>query len=131
MVRCAAIGTSNSIMEGCFLWHLMKQPDVSLISAGLLGASPSAIGPFFALSDEFFQNCDYCLIDLCVIDLTVVDLKSADLVHILQWAEWIASATHIPASGCAWGIPLGPLCPFLVTESPRKGGSVEVCERKL
>src|ERR1700722_16643711 len=90
MVRCAAIGTSNSIMQDSFVWHVSHSPGVSLASrGGLLGASPSAIGPYFATSDEFFKDCDYCLIDLCVIDLTVVDGKTADLPSILQWVEWI------------------------------------------
>jgi hypothetical protein len=120
MVRCAAIGTSNSIMKDCFTWHLFNNPannsGMSVTSAGLLGASPSAIGPYFISSDAFFQNCDYCLIDLCVIDLTVVNGKSADLLSIMQWVEWIGHMAR--RNGCQPVFVLIPVIEYATHPHP-------------
>jgi len=116
MVRCAAIGTSNSVMKGCFAWHLFNCPGISLKSSGLLGASPSAIGPYFISSDDFFKDCDYCLIDLCVIDLTVVDLKAADLVGIAQWVDWIGHMAR--KNGCQPIFILIPVMEYAVHPHP-------------
>jgi hypothetical protein len=117
MVRCATIGTSNSIMKDCFVWHLSHSPDVSLsLRGGLLGASPSAIGPYFAASDDFFKDCDYCLIDLCVIDLTVVNGKTADLLSILQWVEWIGHTAR--KNGCQPIFVLIPVIEYATQPHP-------------
>lgn len=103
-------------MQDGFLWHLRKHPDISLKSTGLLGACPSALGPYCISSDQFFQGCDYCLIDLCVIDLTVINLKAADLLSIAQWVEWIGHMAR--RNGCQPVFVLIPVIEYAVHPHP-------------
>jgi hypothetical protein len=103
-------------MEDGFLWHLRMHPDISLRSTGLLGACPSALGPYSISSDLFFQDCDYCLIDLCVIDLTVIDLKAADLLSIAQWVEWIGHMAR--RNGCEPVFVLIPVIEYAARPHP-------------
>jgi hypothetical protein len=78
-IKCAVVGQSNTLTLNGFFKALNETENVEIVRTARLGASPSVIGPYY-IDDDFFNGCDYCIIDFCVVDMTAISYKKADLL---------------------------------------------------
>ena len=81
-------------MKTGFFSKLLEIGNVNVVGSCRIGASPSAIGPYF-LTDKMLQCAQFCIIDCCVIDYSLVAEKTCDGNQVLDWLSWICQKVRI------------------------------------